>query len=371
VTESGVPRERILVAHVIHTYALGGMEVGISHLVRNASPDVGHAVVCLSHRSPTHRPLPPGTPVLELRKPPGHSARFVRRVAAALRELRPSVVHTRNWGGMDGIVAARLAGIRAVAHGEHGWGVDDPRGTSRKRILVRRFLQRWVREYTCVSEDIRRWLEAVVRVRRPVARIYNGVDTVAFRPRGEAREGGGGLGIPEDAFVVGSVGRLDPIKNFPAFVEAARRLGARARFVLVGDGPERARLESLAGGAVKFLGEREDVPDLFRAFDLFVLPSLNEGVSNTILEAMASGLPVVATRVGGNVELVEEGRTGTLVPPGDAGALEAAVRRYLDDPALARAQGAAGRARVLERFGIDAMVRGYEAVYRRLAGCGP
>lgn len=366
----GAPRGRILVAHVIHTYALGGMEVGISHLARNASPDVAHAIVCLSHMSPKHRPLPAETAVLELGKSSGHSTRFLFRLAATLRRLAPSVVHTRNWGGADGVLGARLAGIRAVVHGEHGWGIDDPRGRSRKRLFARRFLQRWVREYTCVSQDIRAWLAGTVRIRRPITQIYNGVDTAAFRPRERSGEGRGDLGIPEGAFVVGSVGRLDPIKNYPAFVEAARRLGARAHFVLVGDGPERSRLEALAAGAVRFLGEREDVPGLFRAFDLFVLPSFNEGVSNTVLEAMASGLPVVATRVGGNGELVVEGRTGALVPPGDVEALAAAIRRYADDPPLALEHGAAGRARALERFSIEAMVRGYETVYRRVAASG-
>jgi glycosyltransferase involved in cell wall biosynthesis len=148
-------------------------------------------------------------------------------------------------------------------------------------------------------------------------------------------------------------------------IPAARR---RLRLVIVGDGALRAEIESLlAGAGIRDLawlaGARDDVPELLRSLDLFVLPSRAEGISNTILEAMACGLPVVATAVGGNAELVVDGETGRLVPAGDPAALAAAIRAYLDDPGLLDAHGAAGRRRVEERFDLDAMVAAYLAVY--------
>jgi glycosyltransferase involved in cell wall biosynthesis len=124
------------------------------------------------------------------------------------------------------------------------------------------------------------------------------------------------------------------------------------------------RLSAAAAESLAWLpGERHDVPELMRAFDVFALPSLGEGISNTVLEAMASGLPVVATQVGGNPELVEEGKTGTLVPPGDARALAAAARAYAEDPARASAHGAAGRRQAEAKFSIASMVAAYLGVY--------
>jgi len=368
------PSRRLRVAHVINIYGLGGMERGLSHLICNASPDVEHVVLCLRSKSERHPPLPPFTRVVELRKGARHSTRLLLRIARTLRELRPDVVHTRNWGGIDGIIGARLARVGRVVHGEHGWGSDDPTGRSFKRILFRRLVARWVSEYTCVSQDIRRWLTESVRVRGPVTQIYNGVDTTGFHPAPSREETRAALGVAPDEFVVGSVGRLDAIKNYPFLLQAFRDLGRTSRpakLVLVGEGPDRARVEAALPTGATLLGEREDVAVLLRAFDLFVLPSLNEGISNTILEAMATGLPVLATRVGGNPELVEDGVTGTLVPSGDTAALAAALKRYVDRPELAPAHGAEGLRRARSRFSIAAMVRAYEDVYRRVAWSAP
>jgi glycosyltransferase involved in cell wall biosynthesis len=223
---------------------------------------------------------------------------------------------------------------------------------------------------TCVSRDIQTWLERDVRVRCPVVQIYNGVDTEVFRPGTTGAEVRRELGCPPDAPLVGCVGRLDPIKDHEtllrAFDELRRRFPA-AQLVCVGDGAERARLTRLAGPGVHLLGTRTDTPRLLQAMDVFALASRNEGISNTILEAMATGLPVVASRVGGNPELVVDGGTGRLFQAGDVDALAAALAEYLGDPALRAAHGEAGRDRCLERFSVDAMVRAYEDVWR---ACG-
>jgi glycosyltransferase involved in cell wall biosynthesis len=170
------------------------------------------------------------------------------------------------------------------------------------------------------------------------------------------------------------VGRLDPVKNQFALLEAVAALRQSLpglRLTVVGDGPLRSALETQADRlgvreGVTFTGARSDTPDLMRAFDIFVLPSLNEGISNTILEAMATGLPVVATRVGGNPELVADGVTGRLYDPGVPGALEAALMPYVTDPALRDAHGRAARERVVQNFSLDAMVNRYVALYDEL-----
>ena len=360
----------IRVVHVLYSFGTGGLEKGIATVASHASPGFEHVVMCLGRSGGSARLLPESAELIEMDKPSGNSLAFVWRMSREFKRLRPHVVHTRNWSGMDGILAARIAGIRRVVHGEHGWGMSDLLGQSPRRLRVRRLFSRWVREYTCVSRAMVRWLEDEVRVGKPVTQIYNGVDTEVFRP---GPDGGvrAELGIPGRSFVIGSVGRLDPIKDhstlFRAFVRL-REAVPDARLLVVGDGPERERLESEAGPGVVFLGNRTDVPRVLRALDVLVLCSRNEGISNTILEAMASGLPVVATRVGGNPELVVPGATGELVSPGAPGEISDRLLRYVRDPMLAKAHGMAGRKRVLECFSIEAMVAGYERVWRRVAG---
>ena len=358
------------IVHVVHSFRTGGMERGIANIIRNASADMEHIILCLSTSGQTERLLPEKIPVIELHKAPGNSLRFLLKLARTLKSLNPSVVHTRNWGGVDTILAARLVGIRAVVQGEHGWVHDDPEGLNVKRLRVRRVLGRWVREYTCVSRHLERWLLDIVQVKGRVSQIYNGVDAQEFAPRSEGTEIRRKLGIAESAFVAGVVGRLVPIKNHTVLFQAFRELvkeRSDAYLVVVGDGPERERLEALKFKNIILLGDRSDVSAILQAFDVFVLASQNEGISNTILEAMATGLPVIATNVGGNPELVEDGVTGTLVPPNDPPALSLALLRYSADPNVCKLQGAQGHRRVLDSFSMQGMVDGYEAVYRRVA----
>ncbi len=365
--DGGAP---LRVVHVVYCFRTGGMEKGIVTCIRNASPDLRHVIVCLTVSGEMERLLPPQTPLLALDKPPGNSVRFLWKLAGVLRSLAPCVVHTRNWSGMDGIIAARLAGIRAVVHGEHGWEALDPRGDNRKRLVVRRVLSGRVKRITCVSRDLAVWLRDRVRVRCPVEQIYNGIDLAPYAGNGDGRLLRAEFGIEPEAPVFGIVGRLDPIKDHETIFRALTRLRQRvpaARLLCIGDGPERKRLEALAPPGVLMTGERKDIPALLGALDLFVLASRNEGVSNTILEAMAAGLPVAASRVGGNPELVVEGETGRLFAPGDDEGLAAILADYAAHPGIRRAHGAAGRERVRREFGLPGMVASYEAVWRACA----
>ncbi len=349
------------------------MEKGIATCIRHASPGFEHVVVCLTRSGASAALLPPGIPVVELHKPPGNSPRFLLRLVRALRELEPDVVHTRNWGGLDGILGAHLGGLRRVLHGDHGWEVEDLAGGPPRRRWVRRVLSGLTGGFTCVSRDLRRWLLEEVGVRCPVTQIYNGVDTAVYRPGADGAEVRRELGLPADVPVVGHVGRLVEIKDhatlFRAFDRVRREL-PDAVLLCVGDGPLRETLQRSAGEGVRLLGHRDDTARVLRALDVFVLCSLREGISNTILEAMAGGLPVVATRVGGNPELVTEGSTGALVPAADADGLAGALTRYLGDPVLRRAHGAAARETALQRFGVAGMVGAYESAWRSVAAEG-
>jgi sugar transferase (PEP-CTERM/EpsH1 system associated) len=244
---------------------------------------------------------------------------------------------------------------------------------------MRRLYRPFVSRYVALSAHIERYLVDAVGVPPTcIERICNGVDIDRFRPA-PAREPLAGAPFDDPELVIlGTVGRLQAVKDQLGLVRAlARLVGQRApdadrlRLVIAGDGPLRARLEAeiVAGGIGKqvwLAGERTDIPEVMRGLDLFVLPSLAEGISNTILEAMAGGLPVIATAVGGNPELVVPGETGELVPPSDSPALAAALARYAADASLRKRHGEAGRRRAQTGFSLDGMVDRYASLYQNL-----
>jgi sugar transferase (PEP-CTERM/EpsH1 system associated) len=301
------------------------------------------------------------------------------RMARLFRAFRPDIVHTRNWTCIDAVIGARLAGVPVVIHGEHGRDASDPHGRNPFRRRVRRLLAPLVTEFVTVSRDLARWLTEDVGIpARKVTQICNGVDTDRFLPgdRDAARRA---IGVPDGLAVVGTVGRLDPVKDHTGLIRAfVEGLAHRAAvLVIAGDGPTRPELAALVrtlgvDDRVRLLGERDDIPLVLRALDLFVLPSVGEGISNAILEAMATGLPVVATRVGGNGELVSDGLTGRLIEPRSTAALAQAIRQYLDAPLLAKMHGRAARGRAERDFSLERMLAGYSDLYRRcLERVGP
>jgi sugar transferase (PEP-CTERM/EpsH1 system associated) len=344
----------------------------------SSTPEYRHAVVCLSEAGAWRERLPATVEVIALAKRDGPALLMPFRLARLFTGLRPDVIHSRNWAAFDAIAAARLARVRHVVHGEHGREAMDPRGENRRRNRLRRLLHPMVNRFVAVTEDLGRWLVQTVGVpARKVTVIPNGVDTARFAGEGRlaARRS---LALADDAFVVGSVGRLDPVKDYASLLRAFAilvRQQPASRLVLAGDGPERGRIEAhLAeaslGDRVLLLGERHDIPLVLAALDVFVLPSIAEGMSNVILEAMASGVPVVATSVGGNPELVDDGATGRLVPPRAPEALAQALAGYAADPHLARLHGKAGRERAVNRFSLERMVEAYQGLYEGLLATG-
>lgn len=368
-----------LVAHIVHRFAVGGMENGMVNLInRMPAERYRHAVICLADHGDMARRIDRDDVVFyDLHKRPGKDLALYGRLKRLVERLAPDIVHTRNLSALEGQFVAAWCGVRARIHGEHGRDVFDLYGRNRRYNLLRRAARPLVRRYVAVSHDLARWLVETVGVPSSrVRQIYNGVDVERFRPRQGPRPPLGRAGfVRGDSLVVGSVGRMAEVKDYPtlvhAFAEAIRLAPSareRLRLVIVGEGVHRPVCQALAealgvGDLVWLPGERDDVPALMQGFDLFVLPSLGEGISNTILEAMASGLPVIVTRVGGNPELVEAGVHGRLVPPGQPRLLAQALLEYLADPARLRRQGRAARERVCTCFSLDAMVRGYLDVY--------
>ncbi|MFB3880124.1 MAG: glycosyltransferase [Armatimonadota bacterium] len=296
------------------------------------------------------------------------------RLAALIRREQIGLVHCFLFQmNARGALAGRLAGVPVIAS-LRSVHYDFARWYRRVAWMV---TARLATAVTAVSEDAADLLARQARIPRSrIVVIPNGVDTEQCRPGAKA----GllpALGMPDDALVVGTVGRVEPIKGHRHLIAAAGEVAKehpRCHFVIVGrnDNEEgealRSQLPDLGlNGRVHFLGPRDDVPALLREMDIFVLPSLSEGMSNALLEAMATGLPCIATAVGGNREVIEDGVSGVLVPPANRDALTAAILRLVGDAGMQERLGKAARERARTRYSLDAMIEAHLRLYERLA----
>ena len=381
---SGAPKH---IVHVVYRFAVGGLENGLVNLVNRLPANRWrHAIVSLTtvDEEFCKRITRSDVQYVALGKGPGHAIPLYPALFKLLRRLRPAIVHTRNLAALEASFPAWAARVPVRVHGEHGRDVEDLDGSSVRRQWVRRAFRPFVSEYVALSPDLKEYLCARIGVPEArVEQIYNGVDTSRFSPSHHGRAPIEGCPFQDaDLWLVGTVGRMETVKDQTnlarAFVRALRlRPDARRRMrlVMVGEGTLRQQVEAiLTEGKARELawltGEREDVPALLRGLDCFVLPSLAEGVSNTILEAMACGLPVVATRVGANSELIENGVSGRLVPLRNSEALAQEFVSYFDVPVIGRRHGRAGRQIVEQRFSLERMVERYHRLYTGLVAKG-
>jgi glycosyltransferase involved in cell wall biosynthesis len=319
----------------------------------------------------------------------------LRRLTTLFRKERPHIVHTHtSKAGIVGRIAAKRAGVPIVVHTPHGHVFHSYESGLKTRIFIQaeRYCARSADRLVALTENERReHLELSVGRADDWRVVHSGVDFAPFEAaRGEREAIRRELGIPLGEWVIGTVGRLVPIKGQCHLIDAFARITAERpglHLLLVGDGELRDQLEAQAfsrglairshdtgtdsagegqRGTVHFVGLRRDVPRLMAAMDLFTLPSLNEGMGRVLVEAMAMELPCIASRVSGIPDVVAEGTTGLLVPAREPGDLAAALRALLDDPARAREMGQRGRARVVPEFGVGRMLEKLEAIYREL-----
>ena len=375
--DTAVPSGRLAPVRVMHVmYALqpGGMEFGVVKLVNGLDRSRVHSSICST--APIVGDMmsfvSPGVPVFELRRRQGNDPKLVLDLYRLFRRERPDIVHTHAWGTLiEGLVAARLARVPFVIHGEHG--------TLQLRGYQAR-IQKWAwSRATQVLSVSRKLTERMAEMTgfdaRRIHTIQNGVDFSRFSPalREPARAA---LGIAPGALAIGTAGRLVPVKDHANLINALALLRDRGlpfQGVIAGEGPLRGALEEQIarlglGDRVRLLGQRSDIERIFAALDVFVLCSRSEGMSNTILEAMASGTPVVATRVGGAEELVEDGRTGLLVPREDTPALAGALARLADDAVARCEMGFASRIKAETEFSLQRMLHDYDRLYVGMAG---
>ncbi|MFL6675156.1 MAG: TIGR03088 family PEP-CTERM/XrtA system glycosyltransferase [Massilia sp.] len=371
-----------LVVHLTYVLDFGGLETLIVDMInRMPVTRYRHAIVCITKYTDFAKKITrPDVEIIALNKPPGLGLSTHVELFKLLRRMRPTILHTYNLAAIEYAATATLAGVPVRVHAEHGRDARDPEGRNWKHNLLRRLLVPVVDCFIPVSLDLQNWLRTVVGV--PDAKnllIDNGVDTDAFQPVAEAAPPPQWPDLA-GCFVIGTVGRVQDVKDHAglvdAFIALRERLpeqSERLRLVIVGDGPLRPALLEKVNAAglqqvVHLPGARNDIAAVMRAFSVFALSSIAEGTPVTLLEAMASGLPVASTRVGGIPDLVVDNGTGLLVPARDAQAMAGALAAYATQPELLRSHGEAARRRIESRYSIGAMLTSYLALYDRLAG---
>jgi sugar transferase (PEP-CTERM/EpsH1 system associated) len=373
-------QKRLRVLHVVSCVGMGGTEHGVLKVLRAlGSSEFEHQICAMRSIDEdfARRMKIDATISTVGTSNPGFQFPLFR-LSRLMRRFRPHIVHSRNFGALEAIPAARLAGVPVTIHSEHGYELEVLKGLPVRRRVVCRAFYALADEVFTVSNELREYhARESWRAPEKIRVIYNGVNTEQFRPDPElAAPLKSKLGIPAGRVVIGTVGRVVPIKDHDTLLETAEILVRRGRDIhvlVVGSGPELSRLRMRASASPElrnrttFLGASDQVPELLNSMDLFVLPSISEGLSNTILEAMATGLPVVVTRAGGNPELVEEDRVGNLFEPRDVEAFAGLLLRLVDDPALRRRYGQAARQRAVEQFSLAVMAKNYRDLYLNLA----
>ena len=366
----------IRIMHVVEAVgAGGGVENGIANLIAHMDATRYEHVLCAVARLGPHTERYPAVRVriVSLHQKPRRFQSQVAPLARVIRELQPNVVHSRNWGALEAVFAARWAGAGMAIHSEHGLEMA-PAAEPRRRRWLRRAAFEAAHRVFAVSSGLR---DALARStgfpRWKFGVIHNGVDTRRFQPDGAMRrQFRAKFGIGENEFCIGCVGRLDRVKDYPTVLRALERFSGACsswRLLIAGEGVERAALQAQAAqsgalrGRVLFLGDWQRVPELLSGVDAYVLSSTFEGLSNSLLEAMASGAAVLATRAGGNPELVVDEESGLLFPAGDAAALADGLTRLCFREEERRRLAAAAVSRVAREFSLDAMVDQYEALY--------
>ena len=361
----------VRVLHLVFWLRPGGMEHGVVKIVNGLDPAVVSSAICsTTAANPQMRSVVRAhVPVLELtRREEGNDPRVLAGIYRVIRRYRPHVLHTHAWGTLiEGLLAGRLARVPAIVHGEHGTLQLKPR-----QLRVQRWA--WARVDQLLSVSSRLAQRMSNEVGLPLDRIRvirNGVNLTRFRTA-QPRPAPTAFGFPDDgSVVIGAVGRLVPVKDHAGFIDAIailRSRGRRAVAVIAGDGPLRPELEARIArlglqGVVRLLGHRADVETVLAGLDIFVQSSTSEGMSNTILEAMAAGLPVVTTAVGGADEMVVDRETGILVVPGSPLRLADAVDPLITANALREVMGNAARLRAHNEFSLEGMIAAYQTFY--------
>jgi sugar transferase (PEP-CTERM/EpsH1 system associated) len=367
------------ILHVVDNLGKGGLENGLVNVIQHSDPSrFEHVVYAIRQLGPNAERLAEiGVRVICQGKRDTDSQIQIPRLVHAIRAIRPDIVHSRNWAAVEAVIAGRWVGSCKLVHSEHGLEADANAGEPRRRVWFRRLAYEMADRVLSVSYQLRD-----LHSRRTgfnadrITVIHNGVDRERFFPdpvaRVRVREE---LGLSENDFCIGCVGNFFPVKGHITALQAMDGLAGGEknwRLLLIGDGPERSNLEAFVNSRpqwakhVSFLGVSHRVPEMMNALDVYVLPSIAEGISNSLLEAMATGLPVIATETGGNPEVIADEHSGLLFPVGDAGRLTEHLLVLVRERERRMRLAQSALRRVREEFSLEAMIGKYEHLYASL-----
>jgi len=320
------------VMYVVHSLEIGGLEKCVVDLVNGIDRNRFEPIICcLASSGPAADKIwRNNIQIFEMKKRSGNDILLPFRLALLFRKKKVAIVHSGNWGTMfEAYVGSKIAGVPTIIHMEQGMELDDlerlPRYKRFLRGLTKRVCSLGIKKIVTVSSDLKEYVHRTTQIRKSkIEVIHNSVDTQRYaRQQSQRAKVRAQFGLKSNDILIGSVGRLAEVKSYSTLIKAMQTVVStcpRTRLFIVGDGPLRKQLQSqihelALEKCVVLLGQRGDIPELLGAMDIYVLPSIFEGISISILEAMAAGLPVVATNVGGNPEILLNGKTGYLVEP--------------------------------------------------------
>jgi len=367
------------IVHYLWGFHTGGLENGVVNLINQLPPDqFRHTIITQCGFDPEffRRITSDNCEIIDLHKKPGLDFALYWRLLRTLTRLKPDVFHSRGLTAMEGQFVAALAKIPLRVHGEHGWDINDVGGINVRYQKLRRLLSVFVHRFIVLSSEAEEYLKIKINIEsRKIIKICNGVDFSRFASSYNQSNTLNGV-LNKENFVFGTVGRQAKVKNqqllitaFSMLIEKYPAASENVRLLLVGDGPEQGYLKKMVvdlkiENKVIFTGNRPDIPEMMSLIDVFVLPSLAEGISNTILEAMASGIPVLASHVGGNQELLPLPFKDThIFPSADPKELMELMAMYFENPELAIENGEISKTHCKMRYSLDSMVDKYKKVY--------
>jgi len=368
------PDEKIHIAFLVHTFGFGGLENMVTNLVNYIDPNRFESTII------SFTPLKPlntrvdlnRVQVISLNKKGGNNPVLVYKICLMLKKIGADIVQTHNWGtALEGILGAKLARIPGIVHAERGT-IEN----KKCNIVLQRFLWGFADQVLSVSEAHRKKVTNIIGFpHEQIKAIVNGVDTERFFPNPEIKEEiRKKLGLKKGSFCIGTVGSLRPVKNQSLLVHACKPILPRfdqIEVLIVGEGPLKSQLiqevKTLGlSEKIHFAGGRPNIPEILNALDIFVLPSRSEGMPNAVLEAMACGVPAIATSVGGTAEIIEDGKNGILIASEDELHLTRALTELIQNHEKRHTIGIEGRGRVLSHFSLKKMVSEYQVLYESL-----
>ena len=366
----------IRILHLVDSLEPGGMENGIVNVASCLDPDDYDIHVCaLTQRGAFAERMPNPDQVVSLNKSSGFSLKTVKDLKKRISVINPHILHTHNLGPLIyGSLASRFGSQVMILHGEHGQ--LDKHHLTQKRLWQRKILYRFCERIHTVSESLRRDLIAWNFSESKIVSVTNGVDTDRFKPTENKVISRRALGLPEGGTLLGMVGRFSEFKGHMLLLDTFEILceeRADLNLLLLGAGGSEepdvlARVSANPfRDRIHVVGHQERPENYYQAMDLMVFPSTHEGLSNAVLESMACGIPVIASKACGNDEAITDGKNGFLEAIDSTQSLSEAIKRVLSDMNALELAGGNARSHMMDRFSIDSMVRGYSQLYRDIA----